>query len=371
MKFDLLQTSGIITVVLSCIIGIYFIQTAKEKKSNNSLLAYILFIYSLMIICSLILSTGMNSKLFTLAHIGNQTMFLIGPILYLYIKSQLDHNFKVSKMQLLHGIPYIAATSYLILKFNYIHIPITCRINHILVGSAAFIHSLVYFYFSIKILKQSGFPIRKSFHQIKETKTGILPFFVYGCFSIWLIKLLFFLAWDISGFYKGCNELINLYFLISFSILILFTYFILLKPQYFQASEKYKNSVLSHHEKLKYKKELLALMEKEKVYLNPLISLNHLAKQLSIPSRYLSQVINETLNKSFYDFINGYRIQHCVEYLSDSNYSHKTILEIAYKVGFNSKSTFNTSFIKHVGVTPKEFRKNYVKKPDAKIPILA
>ncbi|MBN1118577.1 MAG: AraC family transcriptional regulator [Bacteroidales bacterium] len=370
MKFDLLQTSGISTIVLSCIIGIYFIQTDKERKSKNSLLAGILFIYALMIICSLVLSTGLNSKLFTWAHIGNQSMFLIGPLLYLYIKSQINLNFQFSKIHLVHGIPYIAATSYLILKFNYVHIPITCRSNHILVGSVAFIHTLVYFCFSILVLKRSGFPIRKSFRRVKENKSGLLPLLVYGCFSIWLTKLLFFLIWDISGFYKGCNELVNLYFLVSFSILILFTYLILLKPQYFQAREKYKNSVLTHHEKLKYKNELLALMEKEKAYLNPLISLNHLAKQMAVPSRYLSQVINETLHKSFYDFINGYRIQHCVEYLSDSNYAHKTILEIAYEVGFNSKSTFNTSFIKYAGVTPKEFRKSYLEKPDARIPIL-
>ena len=364
MKFDLLQTSGIVTIVLSCIIGIYFVQTAKEKKSKNSLLAGILFIYSLMIICSLVLSTGMNSKLFTWAHICNQSMFLVGPLLYLYVKSQINLNFQISKIQLFHAIPYLVATLYLFLKFNYISIPITCRFNHILVGSAAFIHSLVYFFLSVFVLKRSGFPIRKSFQWINEKKSGILFFLVYGCFSIWLTKLFFFLAWDISGYYNGCNELVNLYFLVSFSILILFTYLILIKPQFFQTSEKYKNSGLTQNEKLKYKRELLALMEKEKVYLNPLISLNHLAKQLSVPSRYLSQIINETLNKSFYDFINGYRIQHCIKYLSDSNYSHKTILEIAYEVGFNSKSTFNASFVKYVGVTPKEFRKNYQEKLD-------
>ena len=105
MKFDLLQTSGIVTIVLSCIIGIYFVQTAKEKKSKNSLLAGILFIYSLMIICSLVLSTGMNSKLFTWAHICNQSMFLVGPLLYLYVKSQINLNFQISKIQLFHAIP--------------------------------------------------------------------------------------------------------------------------------------------------------------------------------------------------------------------------------------------------------------------------
>ena len=35
-----------------------------------------------------------------------------------------------------------------------------------------------------------------------------------------------------------------------------------------------------------------------------------------------------------------------------------TVLEILYEVGFNSKSSFNTSFKKYTGKTPTDFRKN-------------
>lgn len=367
MKFDLIQTSGIIAVVLSWTIGIYFIQKRKEQNSKNTLLSGILFIYALMIISSLILSAGIHSELFTWAHVSNQSMFLIGPLLYLYIKLQLDRNYQLSWQAFIHGIPFLVATLYLILKFNFIQIPITCRSNHILVGSIAFIHSLVYFSFSMRDLKRTGFHIKSSFRRLKDKKAGLLPFLVYGCFFIWLTKLLFFLAWDISGFYQGCNELVNLYFLVSFILLIIFTYFILLKPNYFKSDEKYKNSLLTPSEKSKYKKALLSLMETEKAFLNPLISLNHLAKHMAVPTRYLSQVINETMHKSFYELINEYRVQECLKYFSDSNHSHKTILEIAYEAGFNSKSTFNTSFTKYVGVTPKEFRKNCTEKRDLEV----
>jgi len=142
-------------------------------------------------------------------------------------------------------------------------------------------------------------------------------------------------------------------------LLTAFTYFILLKPDSFESDKKYKHSGLDEREKLQYKSALLSLMEDKEVYRNSLISLNSLAKQLTVPNRYLSQVLNETLNMTFYDFINSYRIKDCVEYLSNSDFSHKTILEIAYEVGFNSKSTFNSSFVKFVGTTPKEFRKKH------------
>lgn len=361
MKFDLIQIAGIIAIVLSCIIGLYFIQTRKTKKTDNILLSGILFVYALIIICSLILSSGINQNLFRPAHIANQSIFLIGPLLYFYIKSQFFSNFQITKKLIYHSIPFAAAGIYLIVKLYFMHFPITCRVNHILLGGIAFIHSFVYFYFSSLELKQNGFSMLKYVNNLKDSKLGWLPFLVYGCFSIWLTKLLFFIAWDVSGYYNGCNELINLYFLVSFILLNIFVYTLLVNPQYFNHIKKYKYSGLTHDEKLKYKNQLISLMENEKAYRNPLISLNLLAKQLGIPSRYLSQVINEIINKTFYDFINCYRIQECKDFLSDSNNSQKTILEITYEVGFNSKSTFNTSFIKYVGITPKEFRKKYRK----------
>lgn len=362
MKFNLIQTSGIIAVFLSYIIAIFIYQTRKDRSSSNSLLAGILFVYALMMICSLILSSGTNRNIFKWAHIANQSIFLIGPMLYFYIKSNLNPDFQLSKRLFPHILPFLVACIYLTVKLNFFHIPITCRNNHIMLGSIAFIHSLVYFGYSKATLKQNGLSLRKAISRVQNNKPGWLTILVYGCFSIWLTKLLFFLSWDVSGYYKGCNEIINFYFLLSFALLNCLIYFLLHKPQFFQSSEKYKHSVLTSKEKQKYMTKLISLMEDKKVYRNPLISLNLLSKQLLIPNRYLSQVLNETLNKSFYDFINEYRIRDCAEILSNDQYDYKTILEIAYEVGFNSKSTFNTSFVKYIGVTPKEFRKRHQQK---------
>jgi AraC-like DNA-binding protein len=362
MKFDLIQTSGIIAVFLSSILALYFYQTRKDRSSSISLLAGILLVYALMIVCSIILSSGTNRNIFKWAHIGNQSIFLIGPMLYFYIKSSLKPDFHISKRFLFHILPFIFATLYLTIKFNFLHIPITCRNNHIMLGSIAFIHSLVYFGYSIACLKQHDLSLSKALFRGQDNKSGWLPFMVYGCFLIWLTKLLFFIAWDVSGFYKGCNEIINLHFLLSFALLNGLTYFLLHKPWLFQNNKKYKHSILTSKEKQKYMAKLISLMEDEKVYRNPLISLNLLSKQLIIPNRYLSQVLNETLNKSFYDFINEYRIRDCAEFLADEQYYHKTILEIAFEVGFNTKSTFNSSFVKYLGVTPKEYRKKHQQK---------
>jgi len=99
-------------------------------------------------------------------------------------------------------------------------------------------------------------------------------------------------------------------------------------------------------------------MAKEKPYLDPEINMNDFADQLSIPSSYVSQIINERLQSNFMDFINKYRIEEAKERLVDDSFKHYTIVTIAYDSGFNSKTTFYSAFKKHVGSTPSQYRKS-------------
>ena len=97
-------------------------------------------------------------------------------------------------------------------------------------------------------------------------------------------------------------------------------------------------------------------MENEKPFLNPDLTLKDLGEQLQIPARYLSQVINERTHQNFYDYVSQHRIAEAKRIFSDPS-NNKTVLEVLYEVGFNSKSSFNTAFKKFTGSTPTHFRK--------------
>ncbi|GGC76397.1 hypothetical protein GCM10011387_32730 [Pedobacter quisquiliarum] len=97
-------------------------------------------------------------------------------------------------------------------------------------------------------------------------------------------------------------------------------------------------------------------MKTSEPYLNPSLTIKDLAEKLTIPVKDLSTLINLYMDKHFFDFINEYRIEKAKEVLRDPLQKDLTILEILYKVGFNSKSSFSTSFKKHTGTTPTNYR---------------
>jgi len=92
------------------------------------------------------------------------------------------------------------------------------------------------------------------------------------------------------------------------------------------------------------------------------ISLDKLAASLGEKSYYVSQVLNQQLNTTFYEYVNALRIHEVCRRLIDE--PKEKIFDIALDLGFNSKSTFNTAFKHQLGMTPSSFRSQQLKRSD-------
>jgi AraC-like DNA-binding protein len=102
----------------------------------------------------------------------------------------------------------------------------------------------------------------------------------------------------------------------------------------------------------------LSHFEKEKRFLNPSISINNLAQEFNTNSKYLSIVINQTLDKSFIHYINDLRIDNIVSELKiNKNLRKYTISGIAEEAGFNTGESFSKAFFKRTGIKPSYFVK--------------
>lgn len=120
-------------------------------------------------------------------------------------------------------------------------------------------------------------------------------------------------------------------------------------------TEKYANSSLDETTRQRILKKLQDVMETRQFYKQASLSLRQLSEELRESSHYLSQVINQDLHTSFYEWVNHYRIEAAKQMLL--KHPDHTILAIAEEVGFNSKSTFNTAFRQHTQMTPSEYRR--------------
>lgn len=102
--------------------------------------------------------------------------------------------------------------------------------------------------------------------------------------------------------------------------------------------------------------KLELLMEEKKVYRDSLISLSRIAKQTGEPAYIVSQVINERMGASFFEWVAKYRMEEAKQLLTGHSGNLLTIENVAEAVGYNSKSAFNKVFKKITGKTPSEYK---------------
>ncbi|MGB0423276.1 MAG: tetratricopeptide repeat protein, partial [Flavobacteriales bacterium] len=104
-------------------------------------------------------------------------------------------------------------------------------------------------------------------------------------------------------------------------------------------------------------KELESHIQNVQPYLDPDLTLRTLSEQIKVQANQLSWLINSRLGKNFNDYINHFRNETFKSLVKKPENADITIMGLAYDSGYNSKTTFNTSFKKETGLTPKQFMK--------------
>jgi len=150
-------------------------------------------------------------------------------------------------------------------------------------------------------------------------------------------------------------------------ILVIFTYWIGLKGYQHtrvvyisdQKANKTYADAMPAEEAETYIALLKNSMEKDKLYLDPTLTVNKLSEKLDINPRIISAVLNRELKKGFSEFVNEYRINEVKVKMLQPENSHITIAGIAFESGFNSVATFQRTFKSAENITPKQFISNY------------
>ena len=308
-------------------------------------------------------------------------LFLHGPLLFLYVSSLTNENFKIKWTALLHALPTVV-----ILMQRTFGNQVSINSSSNLAENPAYIYNTIYY--TLLIISLVVYWVLSIDLIIKHRKNMPYYFSNYTAKNTlnWLILLvvLFLLFFVAQLFVSYVEKLMNTKFneITSLHVnLTIFTYLLIFvginqtaiynkgrtsledsmgNANAESSGAKQANSALSEKQVNDLTDKIMQYLKDKKPYLNPDYCLQMMVDDLNISRQKLSYVINIGQHKNFYKLINEFRVTEVKEKLQDSHYNHYTVLAIGLDSGFNSKTSFNRIFKDETDLTPTEFRNKYI-----------
>lgn len=375
-KINLLPTIAVVTMFISLFLSFFLVTVKTEHKLSNRLFAFFLVLTAIDITSSLghLFEISLTARIFI-----SSFFFLQLPTFYLYVLSVCYSDFKLKPKHLLHTGTFLIANLVLMPRFYMVNQAakisfleksssrLEIQLNHVFMH----VQMILYLVAAFMILRKARKIYLENYAGASIESLNWLFQFTVALTAFYAIALLK----NIFKFteYAGISDWLKIGLLL-FAMVTIFWYLYkaLNNPSLFRNVDS-KLKLVKHiiyEEKNgedltvsdeEFDEELVILKEymmEEKPFLNPNLTIQDISKEIEIPVRDLSILINHKLGQHFYDFVNTYRIEQAMDTLKDATKNKVTILEILYEVGFNSKSSFNAAFKKHTGKTPTSYRNN-------------
>lgn len=374
MNASLTNIFFVVSIFQLWLIGIFLFTSDKGKRSSNKLLGSFFLCVGFNLTDSFLqFNKGYDSVPF-LAFWGSCLPLLFGPLIYLYTQSIFYKGFEFGWKKWRHlflfffffllteGLYLFQSSEFqrtLLEKLEARNVPTYLPWT----AGLIFLQFLSYGWASLRLIQKYK----------KEAREKYSDPFVNNVSWLSSAIIFFMLLMIISTFnqFTAFTAYAKYFFLIFSMLLLCIAVFIsrvlfraLRQPDQFSLVDEKPllnqpaKLGFSEQEEGKLVEQLQRHMEMTRPFLEPELTLDQLAGQLSMKPKILSQIINFSLHQNFFDFVNRYRIEEAKQLLRNSDDKKVTVLEILYKVGFNSKSSFNTLFKRYTGVTPSEFRRN-------------
>lgn len=354
----------------------FLLLTKKSKSSADFILSGWLLVIGINLLSHYLFLTGQHTKYPSFVFLGFTLPLLYGPFLYLYVKKQTSPE-PFSLKQLLHFLPFVICNlsfvSFYTASFTerlniFKHEGREFNVEMLLRLYGIYISGIVYVAISFLILYRFRKTMVEQFSNTEKINFNWLLYLIIWIGVIWVLVL--------------CNENANIIYGAVAIFIMWLGYFGVRQVQVFNQSNSFFNTEKKLERELiintvdsqdkKYQKSgltkeniddihtrLLIILNEEKPFINPNLTLNELAEFLKVHPNYLSQVINSKENKNFYELINEKRIEEFMHKIVQPESKQYTFLAIAFECGFNSKTSFNRNFKKYTGVTPTEYQKTF------------
>ncbi|QGY44067.1 helix-turn-helix domain-containing protein [Maribellus comscasis] len=352
---------------IQAIFGILIFVSKRPKHLSFTIITFWLFIIAISLGTKLLPFDTVEYLKFGVFPI----LFSHGPLLYLYVNSLVNENFKLNWKHLLHTLPI-----FIIGIQRSLGNQVSMNSSPDLSENPNYIYNNIYY--ALLIISVVTYWILSIQLILKHRKS--IPYFFSNYTAKntlnWLILLIvvFLFLIVIELFISYIEKLMNTKFTELSSIhinLTIFTFMLVFfgikqtaiyKKQKISLSDSVKTkntqAALNERQEKDLNKEIIQYLKTKKPYTNPDYSLQMMVEDLNVPRYKISHVINASQKKNFFKFINEFRVKEVKEKLADPLYKHYTLLGIALECGFNSKTSFNRIFKEETGVTPSHYKKS-------------
>jgi AraC-like DNA-binding protein len=344
--------------------------TRRGNRRANKFMAIFLLAMAIGMVHGIISQLGLYDIWPALSILMGAVILTYGPLFYFYIRAMTIKDRRWTPFDVLHGIPFLLGlfvySAYLRLSAGGSVPPgvigFAVRSPWLVVLILSILQTIAYVVSIIRLLREHSERIKEAYSTIDRINLGWLRQRLAVYAAIWAVGLAMVAAVRLDVRAIGLVGQI-VFFLIALNTFVT-GYRALLQPQIFfgpfetRPVRRYERSSLKPENAALYKARLIELMEREKFFLDPEITLPKLAQALEIPTAHLSRVINDLLGRNFYEFVNHYRVEDAKRRLAGPDASRDKLITVALDCGFNSLATFNRVFKELAGRTPSDYRKN-------------
>ncbi len=337
----------------------------RGQKQANRLLAALLFLFSITLVEYVLYWTRYLFEYPHMANVSVQFPFLYGPILWLYLRSIYTGK-PIKKQDWWLFLPFVLGT----LVFAESYFADTAAKRAVLAGELQFQGNiwLMRIQFWVRMVWLLGFMVWNMAYVFRQPRVGDTARWAKWLVGFYLVFVLAYISYFVLIQFPFFNTSWDYHIsAVMTAMIYLIAYSGYAQPAVFEgfhwnepsAPTKYRNSGLTPEASRSLLQNLQLLMREEVLYHDADIGLEKLANLLNASKHHLSQVINEQLGTSFFEYINQLRVEEAKTLLAETSRHEFHVIEIAFIVGFNNKVSFNAAFKKATGMTPTEYRRSH------------
>ena len=357
--------AGAIHALIQALV-LFFIRRGNRRA--NRVMAFFLLALAAGMANGIIAQLALYDRFPALSIPMGAVVLAFGPLFYLYIRAMTDKSRSWSPVDILHGGPFLLG---LIAYGGYLRwatggpapsgvFAAAIRSPWRVVLILSTLQTIAYVAAVVRLLRAHSAKVKATYSTIDRVHLGWLRRRLVVYAAIWSVGCVMIAA---VRFDTQAVALIAqiLAFLTALNTFVT-GYRAMLQPETLfgpaesEPRRRYERSSLTPESAAAHQAHLLELMERDRPFLDPEITLPKLAQTLGIPSAHLSQLLNDGLGRNFYEFINGYRVAESRRRLAKPEAARDKLIAVALECGFNSLATFNRVFKSIVGRTPSDYR---------------